>query len=419
MERETVLVLTGYDLRSVPVVSWLSERFRVLLIASRDAVNQHSYPAFLECAEQVERWRWIDDVFDDYATFAQARRWHERYGIQHVVALDEFGVVCAAQIRELLGVRSGQRLESALAYRIKSRMYEYVAGSRVAVPEFRVASGAFDVLGAVRELGLPVVVKPVDGAAAQQTHVLRDDADADAWLRGHPLALPRPVLVQRYVDGTMYHVDGLTRGGEAYGVAVSQYSADSLAYHSSRSQHSTMLVPGTERFDLLSESVAEVLRVLPDTGGSSFHAEFFVTPAGQVYFCEVGSRTGGAGVRRTHERATGVHLPRAHALLQCGLADEVLPAARGPRPDRRYGWYLEYAPQGTLLAVPDRCDLPGVVHYQVHGAFGQARGAASSSVDAVQMLIVEARDDEGFAKTVAAIGDWCAATRLTAEDAAS
>lgn len=419
MARETVLVLTGYDLHSVPVVSWLAERFRVLLIASRNATNQHSYPTFLECAEKVERWHWIDDVFDNYATFELAQDWHESYGIQHVVALDEFGIICAAQIRELLGVRSGQHLQSALAYRNKSRMYEYVARSRVVVPEFRVATGAFEVLGAIRELGLPVVVKPVDGAAAQHTYVLRDDADAGAWLRGHPLALPKPVLVQQYIDGPMYHVDGLTKGGEVHGVAVSEYSADSLTYHSSRSQHSTMLVPGTERFELLRESVVEVVRALPDTGGSSFHAEFFVTPAGQAYFCEVGSRTGGAGVRRTHERATGVHLPRAHALLQCGLADEVLPAAQGPRADRRYGWYLEYAPQGTLLAVPDRCDLPGVVHYEVHGAFGQARGAAASSVDAVQMLIVEAEDDESFAKTVAAIGDWCAATRLTAEDAIS
>ncbi|WP_411105195.1 acetyl-CoA carboxylase biotin carboxylase subunit family protein [Streptomyces sp. cmx-4-9] len=412
--RETVLVLTGYDLKSVPVVSWLSDRFRVLLIASRNASSPHEPAAFAEVAAEAEEWRWIDDVFDNYATVEQALAWHERYGIQHVVCLDEFGLISAARIRELLGTCTGQSIESAMAYRVKSRMYEAVAGS-VRVPEYAVASTSFEVAAAVRDFGLPVVVKPVDGAASVDTHVLRDQADTDRWLHSHPLAWARPVLVQKYVDGAMYHVDGLTAEGEVHGVTVSAYGSNALAHQNSRSLTSTMVEPGSERYELLVDSARKVVRALPCTGGSSFHAEFFVTGDGEVHFCEVASRTGGGGIRKSCELATGIHLTRAHALLQCGLADEVLPAVGRPDRSARFGFYLEYAPKGRLLSVPEQCGLPGVVGYDVLAGVGKIRDGATSSVDAIQVFIVEAPDNEGFEKTYQTIGDWCLTHRVVAD----
>ncbi|MDH6123909.1 ATP-grasp domain-containing protein [Kitasatospora sp. GP82] len=415
MTQETVLVLTPFDLSAIPLVQWLSDRFRVVLIASRNATNQLNYPSFLESVGSVEEWRWVENLYDDYATVEQAQAWHERFGIRHVVCLDEKGLIFAAQLRELLGVETGQRLDSALAYRIKPRMYQAVMGS-VPVPEFVVAASSFEVMTAIRDLELPLVVKPVDGAGSTNTFVLRDRADADRWLREHQVTFAAPVLVQRFVDGDMFHVDGLTKANEVYGVTVSKYGGSTLGYQDSRALTSTMVEAGSEVFELLTDSVERVVRALPDTGGSAFHAEFFVTDDGRVYFCEVASRGGGAGVGPCYELATGVDLFEAHALLQCGLEEEVLARLGELDGARRFGWYLETAPKGKLLALPARCDLAGVVRYDVLGRMGQSYDGPKSSVDAIQRFIVETPDERTATKTFDEIGEWCSMNRLVAEN---
>ncbi|MGW7286224.1 ATP-grasp domain-containing protein [Streptomyces sp. NPDC054847] len=410
MSRDTVLVLTGFDLHALPVVRWLADRFRVVLIASRNATNQKHYKAFVESAALAEEWIWVDDLFGDWTTVRQAEQWHARYGVRHVVCLDERGLIVAARLRGLLGVTSGQDLRSAEAFRLKHRMYELLQGA-VDVPSFTVAADGFEVREAARSLGTPVVVKPVDGAGSKDTVVLRDDTALDSWLDTHPVTLGAPVLVQEFAAGDMYHVDGLTIGNEAYGITVSRYGGSTLGYQEARPLTSAMVPLSAPSHALLTEAVRTVLATLPDTGGSPFHAEFFLEESGRVRFCEIAARGGGAGVGPCWKLAYGADMFRAHALMQCGLADEVLPELPA-QPAGRYGWYLESSPEGRLLGLPDRCDLPGVLEYNVTGRMGQPHGGATSSIDAIQQFVVGFQGDEDERKTFDELSRWCAQHRL-------
>ncbi len=108
MTKPTVLVLAGYDLQVIPIVSWLADRFRVVLIATKNATNQRNQTAFAASVGLAAQWRWIDDAFNNYTTIEQAMRWHQQDAISHVVCLDELGLICAAELRALLGVSTGQ-----------------------------------------------------------------------------------------------------------------------------------------------------------------------------------------------------------------------------------------------------------------------------------------------------------------------
>lgn len=410
---ETVLVLTAYDLSAIPVVKWLSDRFRVVLLASRNAANQLNFADFTDSVREIAGWRWVDDLFGSYQTVEHALRWHEQFGIRHVVCLDETGLIFAARLRELLGVSSGQRPESALAYRSKSVMYDVVAGS-VPVPEYLVASSAFDVLAAVNELGLPVVVKPEDGLGSRDTFVLRDRAELQVWLRGRGAVFPNAVLVQRYVDAEMYHVDGVTTSNEVYGPVVSKYGGSTLGYQRSAPLVSTMEHSGSPVSRLLTDCVRRVVKAMPDTGGSSFHAEFFVA-GDDVWFCEIASRTGGAGVGQCYELATGLNLFQAHALLQCDRVEDLSPGLAELTAVERYGWYLQNAPEGVFLGAPGRCDVPGVVEYAVLGKIAQRYDGPKSSVDAIQRFVVELRSSSAAESTFGRISDWCAENNVIAD----
>jgi len=62
-----------------------------------------------------------------------------------------------------------------------------------------------------------------------------------------------------------------------------------------------------------------------------FHAEFFVTPEGEPVFCEIASRTGGAGVRHQLWYLFGLAADKTFAQWQA--EDEVTNPELGiPRP---------------------------------------------------------------------------------------
>ncbi len=289
-------------------------------------------------------------------------------------------------------------------------MYDLVRGSettrgRVAVADYVTARTAFDVLRAVDRIGLPLVIKPVDGGGSQDTYVLRTQDQLRGWLAARQTTLPGTVLVQRFVDAPMYHVDGIVAAGEVYRPVVSRYGGSTLGFQDGTPLVSKMIEDGSALHQLLVEAVERVLSALPPTGGCSFHAEFFVDEASDVYFCEIASRTGGAGVATCYQLATGLDLFQAHGLLQCGIVDDVI-ARLLPPSGQRYGWYLQPAPPGTVLAMPERCELAGVVDYDASGRIGQPRPGPSSSVDAIQKFIVEFGDDAQAEKIFQAISNW-------------
>jgi biotin carboxylase len=416
---ETVLVLTGYDLETIPVVHWLADRFRVVLIASRNAANERHPGAFAEAIGRAADWRWIDDVFDSRRTVETALEWHRGFGVDHVVCLDEKGLVCAAELRRLLGVKTGQDVESAHAYRFKDRMYR-AAARGVAVPEFVVAASTFEVARAVERLGMPVVVKPVGGSGSRDTHVLGTEEELGHWLAARPLGLSSPMLVQRFVDGTMFHVDGLAVAGGVHAVRVSRYGGSTLGYQGSQPLTSTMLEPDSELSALLVDQVARTVAALPDAGDGVFHAEFFVTATGEVYLCEIAARAGGGGIRQCHELATGVNLFHAHTLLQCGLREEVLAMSDETVVDRgRYGFFLESAPTGRLLSASVDCGLPGVVSCDVMAKLGQVHSGASSSADVLRRFVVEVGDEAETAELYRRIDAWCRDSLVVAGPVAS
>ncbi|HET6209061.1 MAG TPA: hypothetical protein VFD94_01685 [Jatrophihabitans sp.] len=414
MTEQTVLVLAGYDLEVIPVVRWLADRFRVVLIATKNATNQRHHAAFAESVALAAQWRWIDDAFNSFATVEQALAWHQDDAISHVVCLDELGLICAAELRALLGVGTGQQLDSATAFRVKDRMYDLVrqdraTRDRVAVAEYQTADTAFDVLRAAHRIGFPLVIKPVDGGGSQDTHALQTPAELAGWLAARPVNLAGTVLVQGFVNAPMYHVDGIVADGAVHCPVVSRYGGSTLGYQDARPLVSAMVEPGSPAHRLLVDAVERVLAALPDSGGCSFHAEFFLDEdTGELHFCEIASRTGGAGVGSVYRLATGVDLFWAHALLQCGLVEDVTARLRpvGGPGTPRYGWYLRPAPTGTVLALPARCELAGVLDYDPSGRIGQPRTGPSSSVDAIATFIVEFSDAAEAEKVFQAISHW-------------
>ncbi|WP_322726533.1 ATP-grasp domain-containing protein [Streptomyces spongiae] len=250
-----------------------------------------------------------------------------------VVALSEFDLVPAAQVREELGV-PGPRVDDALTVRDKLVMKSAVAAAGLRTPRFASLDQALDLGAASLPWQGRTVLKPVAGASSKETHTFASPSEALQAVRdGEVRCSATDFQIEEFVVGPILHIDGLLTAGEPVVIQASRYIGTCLDY--ARGQPL-----GSAQTDTEPDLVDWALRCLKAVGVESgpFHLEAIETARGPV-FLEVGARCGSVGVVDAFERATGVRLPGAAVRLQVDGAS-ALPRPRLPGPGERYGWFL-------------------------------------------------------------------------------
>jgi len=251
-----------------------------------------------------------------------------------VLALSEFDMIAAGQLREALNV-PGPKLSDALLVRDKVVMKSAVAEAGVRVPRFLALADAADAAdpGRVPWTGA-TVLKPSKGASSQGVVVLPTVAEAIAAARDIvPADEITDFEIEEYLPGRVVHVDGLVSGGRPLALQPSRYINTCLDYAGG-----TPL--GSVQFNATDALVEWTLRCLAAVNivDGPFHLEA-IEAVGELAFMEVAARWGGGPVADAFELATGVWLPSAAAHLAVN-GPGGLPPARSPGPAELYGWFL-------------------------------------------------------------------------------
>ncbi|RSO37035.1 hypothetical protein DMH15_18605 [Streptomyces sp. WAC 06725] len=320
--------------------------------------------------------------------------------VERVITTAEIDVVRAARARERHGL-PGQTVAGALAYRDKYRMKALAARQGVPVPPMALVRDTGELRSFAAVHGLPVVVKPADGAGSVGVRVLRDHrAVGECELPGDGTW-----LAERFVDGVVCHVDGLMAKGEVLHGIASRYLHANLdtATHGAPSI-SGMLTPSDPLADRLAGATAAVVAALPAVEEvTAFHAEFFHTPDDGLLLCEIACRPGGCGIVEAYELATGVNLYAAHLRGQAGLPVGV-PDQDGAR--SRYGWAWFPPRRGMLRHLPAACPLPRAHRFAAYGEVGTSYQGPGSSTDSVAELIFRVDGGEEVEPQLRAVEDW-------------
>lgn len=161
----------------------------------------------------------------------RATEFAARWPIDAVIGVDESSVLTAASIAERLDVARRNDVAAVEATRDKRLLRRRLTDAGVSQPRFveidvNADGDALD--RAVREVGLPCVIKPVDLAASRG--VIRADTRADVDAAVHRVgALLRqmcadgstpPMLIEAYVDGVEVAVEGLVSDGQMDVIAL-------------------------------------------------------------------------------------------------------------------------------------------------------------------------------------------------------
>ncbi|MFL5381243.1 MAG: ATP-grasp domain-containing protein [Longimicrobiaceae bacterium] len=362
----------------------------------------------------------VPRVDEDALHARVAARWGGAAGVAGITSSSEYFVATAAALAARFGL-PGPDAASVRAARDKSRQREVLAAGGVPSPAFRAVSSAPEAAAAAREIGFPVVLKPVDGSGSVGVRACADAAEAGShaallFASGERGAR---VLVESFVAGDEFSVEvfsgrvvGITRkhlgappcfveAGHDYPADVSAEAASALAGSATR---------GTELLGL---------------GWGPLHWELRIDREGRAVPMEVNPRLAGGFIPELVRHAQGIDLIRETLRLVVGREPELVAARRCHASIR----FLFAPGAGRLAAIegmPEALARPDVVEVTayrragdelaVHGDFrdrighvvacaGEARAAARAAErarDAVRVRVdapalVDARADEAAA----------------------
>lgn len=279
----------------------------VVYVGKREALS--TIPEGLRCS-RVERAGTGTLAEEVIAIFAPGVEPFDR-----VISMSQYEVMDAARVREALGVQ-GSTLADVLRTDDKVAMKRDVHAKQLRAPRFLPCREA--TIGQAPWEGR-TVLKPVDGTASRNVHVFATFAAAQQAIADG--AVPEfdadRFEVEEFLEGPIYHCDGLMLEGEPLVILASRYVGTCLDY-----AHGQPL--GSVQLPEDSAACAATLRYLDAVGLRSgpFHLELIETrgatadTAPEFAFLEVAARSGGSDIVELFELATGIDLVSAELAVQ-------------------------------------------------------------------------------------------------------
>ncbi|WP_040951487.1 ATP-grasp domain-containing protein [Gorillibacterium massiliense] len=260
-------------------------------------------------------------------------------------------------------------------------------------PAFVAVHSPAEVISAVRAVGLPCVVKPIDDSGSNEVRLCRTLEEAErqaarvfgATFNVRGQLASRTALIEQFIDAPEYSVEMFAWQGELHciGITEKQTMGDPFFVESAH------LFPAPLSESKAVEIRATVRRALRHIGviHGATHTEVKWTKEGCVLI-EVNPRLAGGMIPEIIKLASGIDLIEAQLQAALGMAPELSP--------RRYGYgsigFIMAEEDGRLLAsggVEDAACVQGVSQLVMHAKPGQPIRKPQNAYDRLGYIIAE------------------------------
>lgn len=259
--------------------------------------------------------------------------------VDQLIALSEFTLEIAARVRQTLNI-PGHGPDEVAVYRDKARMKEILQAKGLRVPPFARCQSVEQALHFAREIGFPLIVKPVDGAASMGVEKVEDEPALRNLLNNIELSRYE---IEGFMHGQTYHIDGFADvDGSVPFQVVSRYINSCLDFAKAQPLGSVIVQKSAlrTRIEAFSKQILQALNLRC----TAFHLEIFVERDDSLVFLEIGARVGGSEVPHLINKVFGVNLYE-HWLRR--LAGEQVPVPA-----------VSHDPSGGWLVIPKPARLP-------------------------------------------------------------
>ena len=267
-----------------------------------------------------------------------------------IIALDEFDLESAAQLREHMRI-PGMGTTVTAFYRDKLAMRSGARDARFLVPEFTPVLNYDDLRAYMARVPAPWLLKPRAEASALGIRKIHEPEQL--WRALDELGDRQSYfLLEQFVPGDIFHVDSIVSEGRVVFSVAHQYGRPPMQVMHEGGVFTTRTVDRESRdwqeLTALNGALAPALGM--ESGVT--HGEYIRAHAdGRYYFLEIAARVGGAFISDLVNVATGVNLWREWAKLEvANLRGERYTA---PEP------FVSYAGSVLCLATTAEPDTSG------------------------------------------------------------
>ncbi|SCY21140.1 ATP-grasp domain-containing protein [Paenibacillus polysaccharolyticus] len=329
------VIINRFSPKTVNYEEWLDGiEGEFILICKKEHVDDFSN--FFDLKVGFDNFEYNDAIYKYIVDLNNEQK------VDYIVAAHEYDLSNAGYLRDYLRI-SGQNGESALRFRNKLLMKE-LTKEIINTPNYSRVNNVFDVINFVVQNGYPIVLKPIDKAGSVGVQIVRDEY---ALLQILEKGIEENFEIESFIDGEMYHVDGLYQNGKLLFAQPAKYINDCFTLlNENKCIGSMMLEKNNPLFNRLCDSVKLILTKFPTPSHAiAFHAEFFYTTSNEIVFCEIASRAAGGMIPETIYHATGVDILKESIRAQCGGSIDYI-----PKKDLLAGSILVPPKNGTLVS---------------------------------------------------------------------
>ena len=306
---QTILCLSSY-FKGAAFLQACQEAGLHVILATSDKSKDEPWPyenidEFFHMPDLGKR----PDIIHAVAYLARTRQF------DLITALDDFDVETAAHLHEHFRL-PGMGDSLARNFRDKLAMRTTARNAGLLVPEF---TGVFnyDRLGEfMASVSPPWLLKPRSEASSMGIKKI-EHAD-EVWPILESLGDQQSFfLMEQFVPGDVYHVDGLVDDGEVLFSMAHKYGKPPLSVYAGGGVFITRsLDRESEESKALVELNKRVLKAMGLIRGAT-HSEYIKSQSdGKLYFLENAARVGGANIAECVEYASGVNLWREWARIE-------------------------------------------------------------------------------------------------------
>ena len=254
------------------------------------AALDHELKSWMQHYEQVR------SVVDESALLAAVQRCQSREWVDRLETSVEAHILAVAKVREACSI-PGTSVRTAFLCRDKPAMKEVLREAGIPCAQSIGTQDAGEAREFAARVGLPVILKPRDGAGASGTHKAASAEELERAIAASGLARGRMVAVEEFIEGHEGFYDTLCIEGRVVHDFACHYFPNVL--EAMRARWISPQIVCTNRIDdptyrevrELGQRVIAALGI----GTSATHMEWFFGPKG-LKFSEIGCRPPGVRV---------------------------------------------------------------------------------------------------------------------------
>jgi predicted ATP-grasp superfamily ATP-dependent carboligase len=257
----------------------------------------------------------VNDALDTRQLLEATRLLERRHGrIHRLVGILEPVQVQLAEVRRAMGI-AGTSPETADLFRDKSRMKDELRRHGLPCARHRTIRSWADAEDFVREVGLPLVLKPLAGMGCKSTWRVSSLDDLRGALTALHASPERPALAEEFLRGREFSMETITVGGNVLFESASRYYPAPLEVMETPWIQWVVVLPrvidGPDYADARALGVKAVKALGLEAGMT--HMEWFRRDDNSLAIGEIAARPPGANIVRMNSFAHDVDMYRAWA----------------------------------------------------------------------------------------------------------